>query len=642
MSEPGRRNRAVALSLFVAILALIVANFVFGQTDAVNGEEDVAGPVADSTTTTPPTTQPLPPCSQVGRVELNLTVSTEKSELLDQLADRYNQVGRVDDNRCVEVIVSKVTSGQAQESLLQGWEANIPETERVPKPDAWAPTSSIWATLLEYEWAQAGETPPDENGGQVLDQLGSMAESPLTIAMREPMAEALGWPETPIGWRDVLELINNPDGWASVNHPEWGRFTLGKDNPRRSTSGMAATIAAFYAGSGSPDEITLEQVQDPQTREFVSGVERGVERYSDEATKFLARMAAAEAELSPNDVPFISAALIQEQLVYLYNTGNPTGQAALVVDGGGDRPRVPLVAISPVDGTLMMDHPFVVLPWASPAQRQVAEGFYRFILQPEQQSEFPRWGFREANGVAGELLVAENVVRYTARPPVVDNPAAEVVKAVLDSWDVLRKRVRLLILYDVSGSMTAAVRDDRTGLQTNRHELAKPAVSEGIDFLSPDDEVGIWLFSDESRFGSLPYVEWIPPSRIGPGEENIKRAIQEIGIGGDTALYRTILTATRTVRDDYDSELINAILVLSDGENDDGGSQTNEEKLEALLNDLEAEAGAEPIRVFAIAYGKDSDLAILREIAELTGGAAYNAQDANTIRDVFVDVVSNF
>ena len=64
--------------------------------------------------------------------------------------------------------------------------------------------------------------------------------TPLVIAMPKPMADALGYPETPIGWADIARLATSDEGWAAYGHPEWGAFKLGKTNPNFSTSGLSA------------------------------------------------------------------------------------------------------------------------------------------------------------------------------------------------------------------------------------------------------------------------------------------------------------------------------------------------------------------------------------------------------------------
>ena len=46
--------------------------------------------------------------------------------------------------------------------------------------------------------------------------------------------------------------------------------------------------------------------------------------------------------------------------------------------------------------------------------------------------------------------------------------------------------------------------------------------------------------------------------------------------------------------------------------------------------------------MFPIAYGGDADLGILRQIAEASNGAVYDASDPRSITKVFTAVVSNF
>ena len=108
-----------------------------------------------------------------------------------------------------------------------------------------------------------------------------------------------------------------------------------------------------------------------------------------------------------------------------------------------------------------------------------------------------------------------------------------------------------------------------------------------------------------------------------------------------TPLY----TATNDTYDDmlgaFDEERINAVVLLSDGRNED----PNNTDLEALIRHLREGAEgerAQPVRIFAIAYGGDADLETLRRIAEATNAQVYDASDATSINRVFTAVISNF
>jgi Ca-activated chloride channel family protein len=148
----------------------------------------------------------------------------------------------------------------------------------------WTPASSSWAVLVQQNLA-AGDR-PDIVG----TQRESIAQTPLVIAMPRPMAEALGWPDKQIGWRDLSELARSPKGWAAKGHAEWGRFKLGKTNPHYSTSGLNATIASYYAATGLSSDLTAKDVNSPKTQAFVKSLENSVVHYGDTTLTFLSNM----------------------------------------------------------------------------------------------------------------------------------------------------------------------------------------------------------------------------------------------------------------------------------------------------------------------------------------------------------------
>ena len=97
--------------------------------------------------------------------------------------------------------------------------------------------------------------------------------------------------------------------------------------------------------------------------------------------------------------------------------------------------------------------------------------------------------------------------------------------------------------------------------------------------------------------------------------------------------------------DAYDPARINAVVLLSDGRNDDGETSDDRDQFEELLTTLgEGSEGqaTRPVRIFPIAYGGDADLPTVRQIAEATSAAAYDASDPATIDQIFTAVISNF
>ena len=114
------------------------------------------------------------------------------------------------------------------------------------QPVVWSPASSLWGRLLNFEADR--EIAPRENE--------PIVRTPLVIAMWEPMARALGWPEKRVGFDDILRLARDERGWAAFGRPEFGPFKLVHTNPDFSTSGLSAVVAEYYAATGKKEGLT--------------------------------------------------------------------------------------------------------------------------------------------------------------------------------------------------------------------------------------------------------------------------------------------------------------------------------------------------------------------------------------------------
>ncbi|MFC8669685.1 substrate-binding domain-containing protein [Streptomyces sp. NPDC057199] len=554
-------------------------------------------------------------------VRLEVNSSTEKGDLLADLAEDYNDSGReLAGGKCARVAVSETSSGVAKDALAQGWDER---RDGAPEPQVWTPSSSLWLTLLQRDATAADRKLLTD------EKPRSLATSPLAIGMPRPMAEALGWPEKKIGWRDVLSLTEK--GWASKGRPEWGRFSLGKDNPHTSTSGLGATVATFYAATGRSSDLTVKEVEDPKTRRFVAGVEAGVLHYASDATAYMANL--AEADADGQALSYASAIAVQEQLIHLYNQGSPTGETERI--GKGKKPQVPLVAVHPADGTLMFDHPFAVLPSASKDQRAAAADFRAFLLEDAQQRRFQQTGFRDHEGNAGSELARSVSLSEQSQGnlSLIDPPAADVLAAVLDSWDELRKKARVLLVMDVSGSMNQAAGGGQT-----RMEAAKKAAAGTLDLYHPDDEVGLWAFSTETDDHPQPYREIVPPRPVRENEQRLTEAINGLNAEGGTALYTTVRAAQKEMLADLDTDRINAVVVLTDGRNE----YPADNDLDSLLRDLDASQLERSVRVFTVAFSGQADFGTLTKIATATKATSYDARDPAVIDKVMVSVISNF
>ncbi len=567
-------------------------------------------------------------------ITVDTAVSSEKIDLLTDLAERFNDSDQARvDGECVYVEVRSKSSGAATTALAEGWD----EATEGPRPVIWSPAASSWGTILNQRLSEQGEAPmaPEDPTPFML--------TPLVIAMPEPMAEALGYPETPIGWSDILRLASSDTGWADYGHPEWGSFRLGKTNPNYSTSGLSALIAQTYAATGKSAGLSSEDLANPQVVQYGTDIESSVVHYGDITMTFLNNW--FRADRRGTALTYASAVAVEEKSVIDYNRGNPDG---VLSQGEEPRPpRTPLVAIYPTEGTLYSDNPFFILDadWVSPQQRQAAEAFQSFVQQPENQERVLEYGFRPGNPevAVAEPISAANGVDPNQPSTLLEVPSGQVMVDLLDAWATQRKGARVMMVLDVSGSMGEPA-DPADPNGPTKLDLAKQAVIEGLDDFKADDQVGLRIFTTDDA-GTPTVTDLSPVAPIGAQREALVRQVDSLIPLAGTPLYQVTQESYDEMLAGYDPALINAIIVLTDGQNDDGDPDDDARQFEALLADVKANSDGEtskPVRIFTVAYGSGADPAELRQIAEASNATAYQAGDATTINNVFAAVVSNF
>jgi Ca-activated chloride channel homolog len=563
-----------------------------------------------------------------GCTTVDVASSPEKVELFTDLARRFNSSSAAKEGGCTFVRVLRKSSGEAMQLLTDGWPD---EANNGAKPVVWSPASSAWGAILNHRLSVAGR-PAQAPASR------PFMRTPLVIAMPRPMAEALGWPTTPIGYADILKLAQDPAGWGGKGHPEWGPFRLGKTNPNFSTSALSATIAQYYAATNKTRDLSAEDLARPEVDAFARGVEASVVHYGDITLTFLNN-------LYKNDqrgagLTYASAVAVEEKSVIDYNLGNPDG----ITDPGEvpRKPRVPLVAIYPKEGTLFSDNPFIVLdaPWVTEKQKESARVFERYVMEPENQRRVLEFGFRPGNTAVavGAPIERANGVDPDQPQNVLGVPAPPVLARVLELWAEQRKGARILLVLDVSGSMGEKASDSGD----TKLDLAKQAAIDALDQFKADDLVGLRVFSTGiSRTAPTDYLDLVPIGPIAAQRENIANRIRGLSPTQGTPLYTVAGDSYTKLRETYDDKRINAIVLLTDGKNEDPRNNDLDRLLSTLRAGSEGQA-AQPVRIFPIAYGKDADLSVLRRIAEATNAAAYDASNPTTINKVFTNVVSNF
>jgi Ca-activated chloride channel homolog len=530
--------------------------------------------------------------------------SQEKSDLFADIASRYEKTSPSEDLRCVRIEVVRKASGEAEDELKQ---AGV--TGGTGLPQVWSPAASTWLRLLERDRAILGAS------AIIPSAAPPVMQSPLVIAMAEPMARALGWPAADIAWKDIFALARDTQSWASRGHPDWGRFKFAKTNPQVSTSGLH-TLLSTYLISGGPSTA------DPKTFNYMKDVEASVEHYSSTVSSFLGNL--WQEDDRGTSLTYVSAIAMEEQQIWNYNRGNPEFKRIPL----HLPPRIRLVAIYPSEGTFMADHPYVVMPWASEPQQRAAQKFLDYLKSDAIQRELMDNAFRGARGETGGPINDDNAFSRVIRSNLFPMPNPTLLEQIQSSWSTYRKRARVLVIVDSSASMGERV------ASASKLDLAKSAWTAGIEGFVDEDEVGLWTLEGADRRRAVD---------IGPLKDvraQLRAALSSLAPrGSGKGLYAAITDGIAAVRQRASRDRINAVVVLTDGRNDDPSNSD----LNGLLRSLLAQTDDERVRVFTVALGAAADKDSLERIARAARGTFFGeATDPQVINRVIADVVSSF
>ncbi|HEX6653304.1 MAG TPA: substrate-binding domain-containing protein [Thermoleophilaceae bacterium] len=526
------------------------------------------------------------PQAPKGAIAVSFPYSLEKEKLLKPLIRRFNDTAPTVRGKQVFVEGEVVSSGEVEDKIANG----------SLRPVAWSPASSLWGRLLNF----------DADRAYVRDRNPSIVRTPLVIAMWEPMAQALGYPKKAIGFADVLRVATSGQGWGAVGRPEFGDFKLVHTNPDFSTSGLSAVVAEYYAATGKSEGLTEADVVASEARLKVRSIERSIVHYGD-TTLFIAD------EMKKNGAGYASAVAMEEVTLLEFNRTRGAQQK--------------LVAIYPKEGTFYSDNPFIILdaPWVSAAKRAGARLFQRFLREHVTPELAARSGFRPAD--RGEPLVPPiepaNGVDPSQPTRVLQPPEPRVLNRIRIAWRRDRKPANVMLVVDVSGSME----------QENRLTKAKDGLGVFFDEAAPNDRLGLTSFSDVIK--PLVPVE----GRFHSVEQELRATVQTLSADGGTSVYDATADALKAVRSLDDDTRINAIVVLTDGDDTDSSLDASD-VIELVSNQDDS---APHVRVFTIAYSPEAAGAAryLKDIAAGSGGKAYLGSTEN-IEAVYRSISSFF
>jgi len=569
-----RRNTSIAVVIVVLIAATMICGGVFlgGGVWFFNRVVDT-GPTADVT-----------PAWAPDSAELTVAVSPVMAPVLEQLVAEFNgQNRRTPDGQTMRVALTVANPEQMVAAALDN-----------PPFQALSPDSSLWLDRLEQNWA--AQTDGAQTGSQIpigqrrVSEQTRYAVSPIVIAAWETVARQLGWPERAIGWEDIQRQATR-DANFKWNHPS-----------TNSAAGLLATLAEFYAGAGLTRGLTEEAATAPATLDYVRAVEATVRFYGEGEEVIVDRLA----EEGRN---FLDAFVAQERVV---------------IDWNQQRRGDPLVAIYPAEGTLWTDHPLALLELGSRSgefpvtdnQRLTYQALASFLTAPEVQQKLLAAGYRPADlsialDAPGSPFSTSAAVDWREPQTTLQMPPPAVVDVVQNFWYYTKRPTNVYLVVDTSGSMGGS-----------KIERTQEALAAFIGQIRGDrDRVGIVEFGSGTK-------DLVPLTVMDAGNRQALLArIENMQAEGGTALLDATYDAIDLLAQEDDREAINAIVVMTDGQENE--SMRSLREIQQRLS-----ASATPLVIFTIGFGEDADENVLSVLAQI-GGGQFRRADETDIAELY-------
>src|SRR5436305_2314758 len=225
-------------------------------------------------------------------VKVTILYGSEKQQWLDPLVKQYNsEQHKTASGKVISIDATALGSVESGDMIVSG---QVQAT-------VWSPASAVYIPVENAAWRK---THTDD---LVTGTPSNLVLSPVVIAMWRPMAEALGWPEKPLGWGDIAQLAISDKGWAAYNYPEWGSFKFGHTHPNFSNSGLVSVVAEAYAATNKQRGLTTADLQDPKVQAFMGQVESSIIHYGTSTGFFADRM-------FKGGPSYLSAAVMYENL----------------------------------------------------------------------------------------------------------------------------------------------------------------------------------------------------------------------------------------------------------------------------------------------------------------------------------------
>ncbi|MBK6644216.1 MAG: substrate-binding domain-containing protein [Anaerolineales bacterium] len=347
-------------------------------------------------------------------VVVSVLYSTEKEAWLSEVIADFEATNPTIDGHPVQIELEKMGS----------WEINAAVLDGTRQPVIVSPASSLQiAAMVDSSTVKFGNpivNPADRTSCR------PVVTTPLVLVAWKERADVL-WGNQPGKslWKDLHNALTDPQGWAALNHPEWGYVKFGHTDPLKSNSGFMTTLLMTYGYYGKTSNLSASDI--------LSNTEY--------QQWFL------ETESSIGTFEYSTGPLMEKMVVYGPSTFDIVAvyEATAIEQAENAVGRYGELRVYYPPAQLWSDHPFCILntDWVTPQQTEAAILFMDYLTsEPAQKLALLKYGFRpvdtsiplEQTGSPFDRYAANGFRADLSNLPDVEIPAGNVLNTLRDFW----------------------------------------------------------------------------------------------------------------------------------------------------------------------------------------------------------------
>ncbi len=480
------------------------------------------------------------------------------------------------ENRTLEPIIQE-WAGQNNYSIEIDYQGSVDIARMLRSGsiayDAVWPANSLW---IAY-----GDT------NNIVTKDTSIMRSPVVFAIKRSVAERLDWVDAEVTVNDILDAAERGDV----------RFMM--TSATQSNSGASFYFAALSAFAGSPEVISMDDLEDPDVQDQITRILGTVDRSSG-SSGWLKDLFLETYDLYDGMVNYEAVVI----------------EANLELEQQG---REPLYSIYPVDGSAIADSPLGFISTSSDEKEAVFEELQAYLLSDVAQAELLAAGRRTGN-IGLQLDNADTSVfrpqwgidvNSVIQP--IRFPDTTTIAEALNLYQTAFRRPSCTVLaVDRSGSMEGnGERNANEGLRTILNQ------SIAADFLiqgHPEDVTTIVLFNGDVI--NRDFEAWTVEGNDADALNDLYRRAESVDSGGNTNIYGTAQSAHEWLEQVRTDECLPSVILMTDG-------RDNTSSLTALQNYLDTTENDIPI--FVITFG-DADDSQVEPIADYTFARVFDGR----------------